>query len=98
MKVRLMLFYRVEDSGPTVDILCSCTRFAGHSRVHASSCGGMGGMPPRECQSSRPGQAFDFATHHKMSGICLKLVDGLQLIEPRLGCWQIKSRRRLHET
>jgi hypothetical protein len=49
----LMRFYRMEDIGRTADSPCSCTRSAGHSRVHASSCGGRGGTPPKTCQSKR---------------------------------------------
>jgi len=33
-----------------------------------------------------------------MRGICLKLVDGLELIEPCLGRRQAEPRRLLHET
>jgi hypothetical protein len=54
--------------------------------------------PLKRVSQRGSGQGIDFATHHKMSGIGLELVDGLQLIEPRLGCWQIKPCRQLHET
>lgn len=37
-------------------------------------------------------------THHKMGGICLELVDGLELIEPRPGSWEAQLGRQLHET